>query len=91
MADSTARKKWSRLQGSRVALTAAASVKPTQPRAQDGYDRYLAILQERNRSVYAVSSSKNHIRLKRGTKFTKMTKCYYIFSKGFILAVYLDC
>ena len=45
MEDSGARKRWGAPQGSKVPL----SVKPTQPRAQDAYDQYLAMLQERNR------------------------------------------
>lgn len=45
------RKKWGDPQGSKLSLKAMASVKPTQPRAQGGYDHYLAMLQERNRWV----------------------------------------
>jgi hypothetical protein len=46
-----ARKKWGGSPGSKQLLKPLASGKPTQPRAQDGYDQYLAMLQERNRCV----------------------------------------
>lgn len=44
-----ARKKWGASECPKTPLKALAAAKPTQQRAQGGYDQYLAMLQERNR------------------------------------------